>query len=157
MTEAIIFKGKNEVITLPQNRHKAERLYEFVAACLKLKVDSVRFVGTNEDDQPSEKITTETAYIIGHSMGANRILIHCSAELLPSVRDVVLFDPSPVPAFQKRWEQLHANKLMFASDWGAGTELGGDYSRFAGVIQVEDDHYFNKSFDIIRYHLSSLA
>ena len=147
MDKVILFKGKYEIIILPEFFSKAEKLYNFLKTLFESKSFKLKFVESKPDYLVPNKLSKGIKYIIGHSRGANKILKEFNPKTFPNVKGVILFDP--LDCFKNNWNKLTIHKILFGSDWGQ------NYSKFKGAVKIKDDHYFNNSFKEIKKKLSN--
>ncbi len=145
MNEVVLFKGKYEIIILPEFSSKAEKLYNFLKTFFESKSFKLKFVESKPDYLVSNKLSKDIQYIIGHSRGANKILKEFNPKKFPNIKGVMLFDP--LNCFKDNWNRLAIHKILFGSNWGQ------NYSKFRGAIQIQDDHYFNNSLEEIKKNI----
>jgi len=141
MKEAILFRGKHEILILPENSEKANKLYDFLNKLFEDNGFKLKIVGDKPDYSVIKKISKKTVYLIGHSRGANNILREFNPKKFQNVKGIILLDP--LAYLKDKWDKISLPKILFASKWGQ------DYSGFDNLIKVKDDHYFNKSFKLI--------
>jgi len=145
MKKAVILKGKYEVIIMPENSTKAEKLYDKLEEIFKSRDFQVEMVESKPDYSIKNKISKETYYLIGHSRGANKILKELAPEKFPKLKGIILFDP--LNFLKNNWNKIILPKILFGSRWGE------DYTEFKGTIKLKDDHYFNDSFEQIEKNI----
>jgi len=143
MKEIIFFEGNYETIILPENAPKVEMFYNALYNLFESKGFQHKNINTNSKEQLEENISSQTLFLVGHSQGATRILEQYSSEKYPQIKGIILFDPEQY--VEEKWNSLKIPKLLFVNT----IECWHDYSNFHGRNEINDDHYFAKSLDII--------
>ena len=115
MKEALLLKGKHEIIILPEFSDKANKFYHFLENLFKNKGFKIRVIESIPKYSVSKKISGETKYLVGHSRGANKILKEFNPKDFPNIKGVVLFDS--LSYLKDNWNKLKLPKLFFGSEW----------------------------------------
>jgi len=139
MKEILFFKGKHEIITLPEFAPKTKKFYGELFELFKSKGYTHKTIETISEKQVENYISKQTKYLVGHSKGATRILKEFEAEKHPGIKGVIVFDPKQT--CKKEWNKLKIPKLLFVST----KEQTQNYNGFQDKIETDDDHYFNNS------------
>ena len=146
--EAILFKGKFEIITLPNFKPKSEKLYEFITKFLNNKNIKVISLDTFPKKNIKDYLTKDTNLLIGHSQGSDEILKFCNREQYPNIKGIFLLDPKQES--KDFWNDYRGNKILLTTKMG-NTQ---NYKGFKENICLLDDHYFNNSFNEIEKQLN---
>lgn len=149
LKKILFFKGNHETIILPENAPKVKIFYTSLYNLFKIKGYQYKNIETYSNKQLKESISSETNYLVGHSQGATRILEQFSSKIYPYIKGIILFDPQQY--VQEKWNSLKVPKILFVNT----REKWHDYSNFYDRIELDDDHYFTKSLDIIIPYLNN--
>jgi|TARA_B100001964_G_C13819661_1_gene416732 hypothetical protein len=139
MKEILFYKGKHEIITLPEFASKAKKFYDKLFGLFRAKGYTYKTVETISEKKVGKHISEQTLYLVGHSRGATRILKEFVAENNPQIKGVIVFDPKQT--CKEEWNKLQIPKLLFVST----KEQTQDYTGFQNKIEIQDGHYFNNS------------
>lgn len=139
MKEILFFKGKHEIISLPEFAPKAKKFYEELFELFKSKGYAQKTIETISEKQLENHISEQTKYLVGHSKGATRILKEFEAEKHHWIKGVIVFDPKQT--CKEEWNELKIPKILFVST----KEQTQDYTGFQDKIEISDGHYFNNS------------
>jgi len=142
MTSVSLFKGRFEVVNFEPFKERAARLYNFLGEYFHSRGYEVREHETTITSVQDAISDTDTI-LVGHSRGASRILTELETTQSGRIERVVVFDPRS--DCLERWRSLNLGKLMFASTLNQKQ----DYGLFEGVVWIDDEHYFERSFDRI--------
>jgi len=146
--QILLFKGKQEIIVLPEFTHRAEKLYNFLQEFFESKGYMCEFVETSSNRQMKQLMTEQVNYLLGHSKGATRILKEFNSASYPNMKGVIVFDPEDI--CEKEWNNLQISKLLLVHT----INQTQNYARFNDKIVLKDDHYFNRSLEKIRTFLT---
>jgi len=139
MKEILFFKGKHEIIILPEFTTKATMFYNELFKLFQSKGYTYKTIETISEKQVRDHISEKTYYLIGHSKGATKILKEYVVEEFPKIKGIIVFDPKQT--CKEKWNELQIPKLLFVS---IKKQTQG-YDDFQDKIEIDDDHYFNNS------------